>query len=243
MKAQAEKRDFIRQWQRKIDTWQGLGKSLAGPLPVVGPFDAAFPDKAFPVAAVHEFRSYGFSEVASTQGFIAALCSKILKEGQLCLWIGGEGKVFPPALTSFGMHPSRIVFADASRLRDRLWMIEEALRCEALSAVIGEIPELGFTESRRLQLAVEKSGVCCFLHRQRPQNENNVACTTRWHITPLPSLNEEGLPGVGHPCWDVRLLKVRNGRPGSWQLGWSEGNFIGREMPKQSISFPQNQAG
>ena len=37
-----------------------------------------------------------------------------------------------------------------------LWVIEEALKCEGLAAVIGEIKELSFTQSRRLQLAVEK---------------------------------------------------------------------------------------
>ena len=40
-----------------------------------------------------------------------------------------------------------------------MWAIEEALKCDGLAAVIGEMKELSFTNSRRLQLAVEKSHV------------------------------------------------------------------------------------
>ncbi len=33
------------------------------------------------------------------------------------------------------------------------------------------------------------------------------------------------MPGVGFPCWNAELLKVRNGKPGSWQIEWSDGVF------------------
>jgi protein ImuA len=33
------------------------------------------------------------------------------------------------------------------------------------------------------------------------------------------------LPGVGFPKWNVELLKVRNGKPGSWQVEWAAGKF------------------
>jgi protein ImuA len=33
------------------------------------------------------------------------------------------------------------------------------------------------------------------------------------------------LPGIGFPRWQVELLKVRSGKPGSWQLEWVNGKF------------------
>jgi len=33
------------------------------------------------------------------------------------------------------------------------------------------------------------------------------------------------MPGVGFPRWNVELLKVRNGKPGTWQVEFSAGRF------------------
>lgn len=41
-------------------------------------------------------------------------------------------------------------------------VMEEALKCGGLAAVVGEVQDISFTASRRLQLAVEQSGVTGF---------------------------------------------------------------------------------
>jgi protein ImuA len=134
------------------------------------------------------------------------------------------------------MRPENVVFVDLHKQSELLWAIEEALKCDALTAVVGEIRELGFTESRRLQLAVEKSGVTGFIHRHNPKTESSSACTTRWKIRPIQSLSQDGLPGVAHAVWNVELLKVRNGLPGSWQIGW----FANRFTSVENRGLPQN---
>jgi len=226
VKPAIEKLEIARQLQAKINTMQGLGKlSNEPPSAGLAPFNAAFPGKIFPTGAIHEFISYEAANAASTSGFITAIISKLIKNGGLCLWVANGRKNFPPGLKYFGLEPDRIVFINASRTKDILWIIEEALKCEALTAVIGEVKEINFTDSRRLQLAVENSRVTGFIHRYCPRAENAVACTTRWKITSLPSLPEDNLPGVGHSAWDVRLVKVRNGRPRSWQVSWQDKNF------------------
>ena len=96
--------------------------------------------------------------------------------------------------------------------------MEEALKCKGLSAVIGEMPELSFTTSRRLQLAVEQSQVTGFVLRDNPKNIHTTACVTRWKISSLPSQLPEGMPGVGFPRWNVELIKVRNGYPANWEI-------------------------
>ena len=226
MKPSADKIAVARQLQASINAMQGMGKithetTHAG----LAPFTTAFPGNVFPVGAIHECISYEPSNAAATTGFIAALAGKLAKEGGLSLWVAGGRKIFPSGLRQFGLEPDRIVFINTTRPKEALWIIEEALKCEALTAVIGEIREISFSDSRRLQLAVENSGVTGFIHRYCPKAENAVACTTRWKITALPSSIEQGLPGVGHSTWDVQLLKVRNGKPHAWQVSWTANSF------------------
>jgi hypothetical protein len=48
---------------------------------------------------------------------------------------------------------------------------------------------------------------------------------SRWRITSLPGYVSENLPGVGFPQWKVELLRIRNGRPGVWNIRLSAGKF------------------
>ncbi len=66
---------------------------------------------------------------------------------------------FPPALAFFNIDPHRIIFLDLRNQKDVAWAVEESLKLNGLAAVIGEMRDLDFTTSRRLQLAVEKSQV------------------------------------------------------------------------------------
>ncbi len=103
--------------------------------------------------------------------------------------------------------------------------MEEALKCDGLAAVVGEINEINFASSRRLQLAVEQSRVTGFILHPKVQNITTTACVSRWRITSLASLLEDDLPGVGFPRWNVELLKIRNGSIGAWQIEWRQGRF------------------
>jgi len=226
MSLSSEKLAIARQLQAQINAMQGLGKLSHQPAnDGLELFSAAFPGGRFPTGAIHEFISYEVAGAAATSGFITAMAGKLIKEGGLCLWVAGGRKIFPPGLKYFGLEPDRIVFINTCHPKEALWILEEALKCEALTAIIGEVRELSFTDSRRLQLAVENSGVTTFIHRYCPKAENAVACSTRWKITAMPSVILDALPGVGYSAWDVQLLKVRNGRPHAWQVGWQENRF------------------
>ncbi|MCH5720730.1 ImuA family protein [Niabella hibiscisoli] len=133
---------------------------------------------------------------------------------------------------------------EARKSKDLLWIIEESLKCETLVAVVGAIDHMGFTESRRLQLAVEQSHVTGFIHRVSPRQQETVACAARWRIQPLPSIAEDNLPGVGFPQWNVELIKVRNGQTGQWQLQWKSGQFCLLEKQRPALpSYRQLQTG
>lgn len=238
-----EKREIAKMLQAKINTMQGLGKSaLAMANSDFLPFSSAFPDQVFPTGTIHEFLSDEPADAAATTGFITALSGKFMKEGSICLWVGNGMTVFPAGLKHFGLEPDRIVFIQSTKPKDTLWIIEEALKCEALTAVIGEIRTLSFSDSRRLQLAVERSGVTGFIHRYQPYAENAVACTSRWRIRPLPSETQDGLPGVGESRWEVQLLKVKNGRPHSWQINWSNQQFFTITDHHAALTLPESYA-
>jgi len=228
--------DIIRQLQREILPLQGFKPPTAGKAVDfhLGPIAAAFPNQIFPTGAVHEFLSRTPPQSAATNGFLGGLLAPLMKNGGACLWITGKRTCFPPGFSIYGVPPDRLLFLDLPKEKDRCWAMEEALKCEALTAVIGEISEIGFTESRRLQLAVEQSRVTGFLLRHNPRNPGTVASVARWEISPLPSEPEEGLPGIGFARWQTTLLKVRNGRPGSWVVEWSAGRF---QFPEEAAQI------
>ena len=181
------KTDIITRLKMEILPLEGLRMSMAGEAldAGLGPMNQAFPQGSFPLAAIHEFISNGPESAAATSGFISALVSPLMKKGGAVIWIGSSGTIFPPALQQFGIEPDRIIFIDLQKEKDLLWAMEEALKCHGLSAVVGEIPDLSFTVSRRFQLAVEQSQVTGFIHRSNPRILNTNASVSRWKIKPF----------------------------------------------------------
>src|SRR5690606_22319261 len=119
--------------------------------------------------------------------------SALMKKDGTCLWVSNRRTIFPLALKFFGIAPEKVLFVDV-REKDVLWVVEQGLKCDALSAVIGELSEISFAESRRLQLAVEQSRVTGFLHRCQPRAENTLACVSRFRVRPSSSVTNETLP-------------------------------------------------
>jgi protein ImuA len=191
----------------------------------LGPINDAFPNQHFPLQAVHEFLTTTAEDTASTCGFIVGMLSTIMRRRGVVVWVGSKLQVFPHAFKAFGIDPDKIIFISPGREKDVLWAVEESLKCEGLSAVVGEVQGLSFDASRRLQLAVEKSHVTGFIINQSTKPVNATTCVSRWKISPLSSAVHDHMPGVGFPRWHVELLKVRNGRTGAWQVEWKSGKF------------------
>jgi len=221
------KEDIISKLRQDILRWEGFrppGPGEAGSFGL-GPVESAFPNGVFPTGAIHEFISLGPEDTAACGGFIAGIVKTLLQPGGACLWVSWSRRIYPPALKLFGVDPDRVVFVDVPLLKDVLWVAEEALKCEGVAAVICEANQLSFMESRRLQLAVEKSQVTGFILRKDAKKLNTTACVSRWKISHVPSELRRGMPGVGAPRWKVELLKVRNGSPGVWTVEWSRRRF------------------
>jgi protein ImuA len=221
----------LRQEIRRIEGFKNLSGRGAVRFGIPD-IDNALPEKSFPLGVTHEFISQRSEESAATAGFLSGLLSLMLRSSGSVAWIGSRKTFYAPGLASYGFDPKRIVFIEADRSRDALWAMEEALSCKGLAAVVGEIGDADLTATRRLQLAAEGSGTTGLLLRTKPRKTGNSACVTRWHIAPLASAPENGLPGLGSPRWHAALLKTRGGCPAEWNIEWKNGQF---RLPKTSL--------
>jgi protein ImuA len=237
--------DIIHQLRQEILLRQGFKPPSATAIDMgLGPVAAAFPNGVFPAGAMHELLSDGPEGDAAASAFVAVLVGRLMARGGACIWIGPHRTIHPPALKAFGVEPDRVIFVDIRKEKEGSWAVEEALKCEGLAAVVGEVREVSFLASRRFQLAVEQSRVTGFLLRDRPRNRQPIATVARWKITPLPGgkgsvaagaelgaagagsvAGQTAMPGVGFPRWSVELLRMRSGQPGKWELEWREGKF------------------
>jgi len=252
--------DIISKLRKEILGLQGYKLSYDKPegIPNLGPMNAAFPNQKFPLTTIHEFVSSGPESFSASSSFIAALLSTIMPANGLVVWASPYQNIFPPGLKCFNIEPDRIIFLHAQKEKDRLWLIEEALKCEGLSAVVGEISPLNFTSSRRFQLAIERSrvtGIIINSNRTYPLPARrsgggtggykpntpsdrviragiNNTSGVRWRITSLPSNTR--LPGIGFPKWNVELLKVKNGKVGTWRVTWNGFTFDVSHLTAQS---------
>jgi protein ImuA len=242
MEKEKSKKDIITKLQKEILLLQGFKPaSVADQSIGLGAIETAFPNAVFPTGAIHEFLCVKPECKAASQGFIAGLLNVLMQKDGICLYISRSRNLFPTALYTYGVEPHQIIFVDLERERDVLWAMEEALKCKELAAVVAEIRDISFAQSRRLQLALEKSQVTGFILRTAADRITSTACVARWQITPVESESKDGMPGLGFPRWQVELLRVRNGEPGTWQIEWAANKFevlteaAPLELPKRKI--------
>jgi protein ImuA len=237
------KKDLIHKLRQDILQWQGYkaASSSAGDKIGLGTIEDSFPNGVFPKRAIHEFITVIPEHSAASDGFIAGLLAALMEDGAACVWVSTSRRLFPASLSAFNVAPERIIFIDVKTEREALWITEEALKCEGLAAVVAELNEISLIESRRLQLAVEGSGVTGFILRKDGRKTASTVASARWQISPLPSVTEEGMPGLGFPRWQVDLLKVRNGNPGSFIMEWAGDRFEEITTTGKSATLPERE--
>jgi protein ImuA len=176
----------------------------------------AFPHGSFPLGAVHEFLAFNPEDKAASLGFISSVLSNLINNENICIWISPNKDYFPSALPAFSLCPDNCFFIRHHNEKELLWVTEEFLKYDQITAVVVEINSLDFTTSRRFQLAVEKSKVTAFVLRTDHKKICNNACVSRWQVKSIPS--HPAFPGVGFPCWEINLQRMRNGKPYTLEL-------------------------
>lgn len=220
------KKNIIDGLKKDLLVMQGISQASPNNLvdKAIGEMKFAFPNHSFPVSAVHEFIAEK-NDAAATMGFVGVLLAALMNSKGVAIWISAKHSVFPPALQGLGITPDNVLFIYLRDDRQIVWAMEEALKCKGLAAVIGEIKDLNFTTSRRLQLSIEKSLVTGIVLRSNTGRLQTNACVSRWRVKPMPSALPGRMPGVGFPRWEVELLKIRNGHPGKWNIEFRGGRI------------------
>ena len=245
----------------RIRCIEGVGGEGVRTLPFgVEGIDSVLPEGGLPLGCLHAVAA---ADSGAGTAFAAALLGRLASRRAPALWILRGRDLHAAGLAAYGLTPDRLIAVRAARRADALWTMEEALRCTALSAVLGEVEGVDLTASRRLQLAAESSGVTGILLRMEERRmergrtrhpEAASAAVTRWRLAAAPSRDESGPegetcdadiprhegharePGVGAPRWRVTLERCRGGRPGAWILEWSEGAWRDRDRRDEDWS-------
>ena len=207
---------------KKTDGKASQGRYAALPFEVES-LDEHLPAKGLALSCLHEVAATGpeVEHGAAASLFVAGIVARL--SGPV-LWVIEARDLFAPGLAMAGLHPDRMIIAEAGKAV--LLVMEEGLRHRGLAAVVGEVHgRLSFTASRRLQLAAEAGGVTGFALRRARRHDDPAlaepnAAVTRWRISALPSPppipEAPGIPGIGRARWQVDLLRCRGGEPSSW---------------------------
>ncbi len=183
--------------------------------------DRHLPGGGLLAGALHEVAGEG-ADVEHGAAAALLLAGLLARRRGPVLWAVMRHDLFAPALAAAGLHPNRVVFAEAGRAG--LLVMEEALRHPGLAGVVGEVGRLGLTASRRLQLAAEGSGVPAFALRRFRQASDPAlaepnAAVTRWRIAALPSpppIPHAPAAGLDRARWRLDLVRCRGGAPATW---------------------------
>jgi protein ImuA len=178
-----------------------------------------------PGAALHEIAAAREAEIAAATGFALALARGVART-RAVLWIAEDmtqaesGALYGPGLDEAGVQPEQLIVVTAAHARDVFWAMEEALRCCAVGAVIGELRRQSVDDltGRRLSLAALQHKSCALLLRAQPDTRP-LAAATRWVIGAAPA--RQALYGTGPPALTARLARNRHGLTGSWVLEWN----------------------
>ena len=210
-----------------------------------GPLDAAL-GGGLPKAALSEFHGTETRDAGAVAGFALSLVSLILKQSPRLpvLWIG-TAEIFREAgfpyarglHAVFGIEPGQLLFSEAPRLVDALWVAEEAARMTALAAVILEIRgnprQLDLTATRRLHARAQNASRPVFLLRQASEAEPTAA-PVRLVLSAAPAAPRETIAGplagsIGRPAFTVTIGKSRAALPGQFTLEWNPDEHIFEE--------------
>lgn len=191
-----------------------------------------------PKAALSEIHGIETRDAGAVAGFALSLASLILKQtqGLPVLWIG-TSEIFREAgfpyarglHASFGIEPEQLLFSEAPKLVDALWVAEEAARMTALAAVILEIrgnpQRLDLTATRRLHARAQSASRPVFLLRQAAGPEPTAA-PVRLIVASAPAVPRHTIAGplagsIGRPAFTLTIGKSRTALPGQFTLEWN----------------------
>ena len=195
-------------------------------LPLARALDAAL-GGGLAADALHEIAPAEPADGSAAMGFALALVARFLSRRSSAALLIGEcfaaqemGALYGPGLVAHGLPLSRLVFVQTPDAASAFWAMEEALKCGAPAAVLGEIWSLkgyGLATSRRLLLAARKGRTPALLMLASAYGQAerlSTAAETRFEIAAQPSARQKAAAGRDLPgpfACGARLVKARLG--------------------------------
>ncbi|MGB7904568.1 MAG: hypothetical protein WCF43_07735 [Steroidobacteraceae bacterium] len=121
-------------------------------------------------------------------------------------WVSPPYRPYAPSLAAWGIDVGRMLVVNGAGATE--WAMDQALRSESCSAVLGWANPRDPHALRRLQLAAEASRSLAVLYRPLQAG-----------LTPSPAVLRLALLGGGTEGLQVRIVKSRGGRPATVNLG------------------------
>ncbi|HLX99379.1 MAG TPA: hypothetical protein VKR62_11820 [Roseiarcus sp.] len=204
---------------------------------------------------LHEIAPAQPQDGAAAMAFALALAARFLSLRPASALLIGEGfadqewgALYGPGLIAHGLPLNRLVFVRAPDAALAFWAIEEALKCGAPAAVVGEIWNLktySLAASRRLLLAARKGRVPALLILASAYGQAerlSSAADTRFEIAALPSLRSQAAADLDLPgpfACGARLVKARLSRAGPEAplRAFNLGHVISLEWRSENLTF------
>jgi len=205
-----------------------------------------------PLAALTELHGARTQDAGALAGFCCGLLALLGAAATLpILWIATAdalsetGLPYAPGLAGrFGIGPDALLFAEARRTAEALWIAEEAAPLPGLRAVVLELrgahSSLDLTATRRLHLRARGAGRPLFLLRHAGHAEPTAA-PTRLLVSPAASCLRETLEGplprsIGPPAFEIVASKSRAARPAHFTLEWNADDRAFRHPEKPAAA-------
>jgi hypothetical protein len=135
-----------------------------------------------------------------------------------------RGALYGHGFGALGLEAGRLIMVTASKEKDLLWTLEEAIASGAFGAVIGALGAkerlYAFAASRRLKLRASANETPLFLLRHR-SNGGATAAQGCWRVSSMPSRPQgrhAGYSLLGAPRLQLRLERMAGFRPRKWEM-------------------------
>jgi hypothetical protein len=203
--------DLLRQYPALWRARESGGPGSAPPGLPTGftALDRSLPGGGWPQQGLIEILTdrHGIGELSLLMPALATLCRghEVAGAGGWLAWVAPPYQPYAPALAAAGIDVRRVLVVRGASPPE--WAMEQALRSEACSAVLGWSNPRALTALRRLQLAAEQARCLAVLFRPTQAGEQPSPAILRLELQGSPS----GL--------QVRVVKSRGGRPVTVQLG------------------------
>jgi protein ImuA len=212
-------------------------------------FDAAL-GGGLPQAGLVELHGQAVRDGGAVSGFalaLARLTAMRQKQRAPLLWIATTemisetGRPYAPGLAGrFGLSPQDLIFAEAAKLTDVLWLAEEAANAGVFSSILVELrgspAALDLTATRRLHRRTLIAGHPLFLLRQSGTAQPTAA-PLRLLVRAGPATRRRTIAGpltgsIGPPAFHVSIDKSRAALAAtSLMLEWTHDAFCEQAAP------------